>query len=384
MQLRHAIQIAFVVPAAFIYVGEIHQALKYADRENVEESMPNGLTSQQLQPSFKEYQPSEIEAHMSENAVALGYNKKGNKSSGSGCEIWKDEDSPIKEQLQTFRVELDTYKNLLNSFMQKSPVPDVRDSLSDGNDINDICSTLEVNPDGLKDIFQSGQLSCLNNTEGKCELLEPLLPPMRHPGICSNFRRHLMDMTFLVHDFASICRKLKKHSRIVLVDMGASLEFHGNSLSPAVYLANTFRQFGMPFDHIYAYEITEAPPSNVFEKVPEHLMSAFHWINVGVDPSPESKLNPLRMLKQNYREDDLIIVKLDIDTANVENQLVQQVRNDTDYIGLIDHFYFEHHIYLQELNSRFASTGSDRASVQESLELFSALREKGIASHFWV
>mmetsp|Transcript_25756 Transcript_25756/g.26155 ORF Transcript_25756/g.26155 Transcript_25756/m.26155 type:complete len:114 (+) Transcript_25756:908-1249(+) len=113
-------------------------------------------------------------------------------------------------------------------------------------------------------------------------------------------------------------------------------------------------------------------------------MSAFHWINVGVDPSLESKLNPLWMLQNNFHEDDLIVVKLDIDTANIEMDLAQQVLNNTKYAGLIDHFYFEQHLYMAEMNGRFASTGANRPSISESLELFSALRKKGIASHFWV
>jgi len=196
--------------------------------------------------SFMEYEPSEIEKHMSNHSETLGYNKKGNKSSGSGCAIWKDENSEIKDQLRDYRSDLNSYKALLDDFMQKDPMPDVRGSISDGTGGHSICKSLDVSEDGLKEIFsRSGQLSCLKNDEGGCELIEPLLPPMRHPGMCDNFGKHLMDMSFLIHDFASICQKLKKHSRIVLVDMGASLEFHGKT-APPVYLASMFRQFGMP------------------------------------------------------------------------------------------------------------------------------------------
>jgi hypothetical protein len=58
--------------------------------------------------------------------------------------------------------------------------------------------------------------------------VEPLLPPLRHPDFCKKGRnvriRAVYDLSYLVHDFGAMCRRLKRHSRIVLVDMGASLE----------------------------------------------------------------------------------------------------------------------------------------------------------------
>ena len=109
-----------------------------------------------------------------------------------------------------------------------------------------------------------------------------------------------MSLQYVVHDFAQMCRKLKRHSRIVLVDMGASLSFHGGQDSPAINLTEIYRKFGMPFDHIYAYEMTPTQPMQVVEKLPEHLQAAYHWINVGVSADRDSRVNPFNMILKNY------------------------------------------------------------------------------------
>jgi len=93
-------------------------------------------------------------------------------------------------------------------------------------------------------------------------------------------------------------------------------------------------------------------------------------------------LNPLQMLADNYNEDDFIVVKLDIDTSSIEVPLVYQILQDEKFVGLIDQFYFEHHVKLQELAPSWGA--SMNGSVSESLHLFQSLRRKGIGAHSWV
>ncbi len=77
-----------------------------------------------------------------------------------------------------------------------------------------------------------------------------------------------------------------------------------------------------------------------------------------------------------------VIVKLDIDTPHVEVAMVQQLLKSPELLKLVDVFYFEHHVHLWELAYAW---GSDvEGSVLSSLELFAALREKGVDAHFWV
>ena len=72
---------------------------------------------------------------------------------------------------------------------------------------------------------------------------------------------------------------------------------------------------------------------------------------------------------------------MDIDTPDIEIPLARQVLENEELHALIDHFYFEHHVLLKQLGMSWQRTM--RGSIKESLELFTALREKGIAAHFW-
>ena len=51
-------------------------------------------------------------------------------------------------------------------------------------------------------------------------------------------------MDYLVHDFYSMCNSLKRHSRTVFIDLGASLEFHA-----AENVTSPNGEFGR-FDHL--------------------------------------------------------------------------------------------------------------------------------------
>jgi hypothetical protein len=161
------------------------------------------------------------------------------------------------------------------------------------------------------------------------------------------------------------------------------LDFHGTT-QPIVTLMNLYEKFGFYFDHIYAFEVTSKDPKDVYgKKLPEKFFHSYHWINVGVTSEKGHKLNPLHSIVEKFDEDDLIIVKLDIDTSSIELPLAHQLLEDKDgvYSKLIDQFYFEHHVHLGELSNDWAGTMS--GTVKDSFELFHNLRKKGIASHYW-
>jgi hypothetical protein len=231
------------------------------------------------------YHASEIEDYIMQEAQRLGYNETLPENRARGCDIFKDPSvSTIYSQLQSFRSELDDYNKRLKNF--KGTVKDLRKHLDDPG----MCESLELHKEGLPGIFRSGSLS-QTSTSG---FVEPLLPILRHPNFCFD-RKQLMSLDYLVHDFAVMCRKLKPTSRTVFIDMGASLDFHKGTVQPNVYVTQLFQKFGFRFDHIYAYEVKHKEPAQVFEKVPDELKAAYHWINVGVSSDPKSGLNPLKM-----------------------------------------------------------------------------------------
>jgi hypothetical protein len=322
------------------------------------------------------YLPASSETYVRDHALQLGYDNA--KAPVYTCKIWTDDTNvtvptSLHNDLVSFREELKEYNRLVREFQ---PISDLRLQLApDNSNIDQVCGQVAMD---IEAIFPSRQLS-----RGSSGFMEPLLPPFRHGDYCySQTKKVLLDLSFLVHDFGAMCRKLKRTSRTVLIDMGASLDFHAGETSPAVYLTELYRKFGFTFDHIYAYEVTPKEPANVFKKVPEHLMAAYHWINVGVETDPRSSLNPLKMILENFNEDDFIVIKLDIDTSFIEVPLAKQLLNDTALHKLVDQFYFEHHVMMRELTRNWGS--SMKGSVRDSIELFIGLREAGVAAHSWV
>ena len=326
-----------------------------------------GILKQSL-ASYK-YKPATSEQFVFDRMVEFGFDKDNNPLT---CPAIKREE--IKPSLDKYREELNTYYEFIEDF---DPIDDLRLHLDHNHTI---CDKVDLVPGGLPEIFKSQQLSFTPSG-----YVEPILPPFRSMNICfeSNINKSLMNLKYLVHDFGHMCRKLKKTSRNILIDIGASLQFHEKEglLAPPIYLTAIYQKMGFKFDHIYAFEVAPEEPGKVFELVPKSLQSAYHWINIGVSSEKGAKNNPLTMLLNDFREDDLIVVKLDIDTGSIEVPLARQVLDDPRFAGLIDHFYFEHHMHMGELASPWGNTTN--GTVKESIELFTGLREKGIASHYW-
>lgn len=77
-------------------------------------------------------------------------------------------------------------------------------------------------------------------------------------------------------------------------------------------------------------------------------------------------------------------MKLDIDTPSVEMPMVQHLLDSPELQKLVDVFYFEHHVFLEEMAYWWGMGNGMKGSVLDSLQLFATLREKGIDAHSWV
>ncbi|KAI2498567.1 hypothetical protein MHU86_15911 [Fragilaria crotonensis] len=327
-----------------------------------------------------EYQPASLEQYLVDNAIALGFDKAGENRTdmASGCEIWNNKQNPMYNSAQTLNNELKNYYEKIASF---ESIPDLRTLFThDESNRDEVCKRAELDPENgiLQGFFnESRQLSYSSSG-----YIEPLFTPMRHPNFCKD-PEDFLNLDYLIHDFGAMCKQLRKTSRIVFFDLGASLNFHGGKhMSPALKLAALYRKFGFPFDHFYAFEIKKSDSQMVFDKVPLELLAAYHWINVGVSPDVSSRNNPWNLLLENYNQDDLIIIKLDVDTRSVEVPLARQLLNNPQLHNLVDHFYFEHHVKMAEIAHLWKTIM--KGSVQQSLNLFQNLRKKGIPAHFWV
>jgi len=341
-------------------------------------SKPNGnnlfLTSSHTDYVSTVYKPATVESYILENAERLGYNTPLGVDAPA-CTIWNDpKETTIYNDLHVLKKQMGDYTRHIRTL--SAPAQDLRLVVESTN--YTICDQLGF-PNGVASLFPGGQLS---HVQGQ-GYIEPIVPPLRHPIYCQGRPpSQLLNLGYLVHDFPTICRSLRRTSRTIFVDMGASLQYHSTGEQPAVYLTTLYRHFGIPFDHIYAYERTPTPPEKVFDKLPDDMRAAYHWINVGVSPDPHSNQNPWKMLRKAFTKDDFIVVKLDIDTSAVEIPLVVQLLESPDLHELVDQFYFEHHVNMEELAPDWKQ--SRNGSIYESLHLFHELRKRGIAAHSWV
>eukprot|EP00551_Chaetoceros_affinis_P001342 CAMPEP_0203633410 /NCGR_PEP_ID=MMETSP0088-20131115/518_1 /ASSEMBLY_ACC=CAM_ASM_001087 /TAXON_ID=426623 /ORGANISM="Chaetoceros affinis, Strain CCMP159" /LENGTH=416 /DNA_ID=CAMNT_0050486713 /DNA_START=76 /DNA_END=1326 /DNA_ORIENTATION=+ len=333
----------------------------------------------------QEYVPASTEDYIMNNFEKLGYHV-ANWKKAKGCPIWLDPEVSTQENydnLQAFVKEIDAYSKALEDFNET--VPNLVETVRRGGgslDQKELCKATRPHPDGIQALFPSKQLSLT-----PAGYVEPLLTPMRHPTLCTKGFNvyNALRLDYLVHDFEQMCLNLKPHSKSIFIDMGASLKFHGQSGAkpPVLELMKSFEKFGFHFDHIYAAEITAFDPQKVFEDLlPEKYFASYHWINAGVSADKESKLNLLRSIVSKFDEDDLIVVKLDIDYSDIEVPLAHQLLEDDSISKLVDQFYFEHHVEMNEIARCWR--GFMKGSVQDSFELMNGLRKKGVAAHFWV
>lgn len=337
------------------------------------------------------YKAALVEQIIIDNLISWGWDQANRKV--SGCNVWTQEEAGagtagIYSALNTFRTELRTYHKAIEAY--EPPEPDfniikaLRASLPDHS--HKVCESLQMHPNGLKYFFPSKQLSFTS----RAGYIEPLTTPMRHPDFCFDptNRNALMDMQYMVHDFEHMCRHLQPTSRLVLIDLGASLSYHDGEQEvkadepPILYLLRLYKKFGFHFDHIYGYEVTFKEPKEVYEKIlPAEWMPSYHWINVGVSAEKGHKLNPLDSILRRFEENDFIVLKIDIDSSGVELPLVQQLLHDESLLRVVDQFYFEHHVKFKEMAPIWRS--AMKGSLKDTFDLFFQLRKKGVAAHFW-
>lgn len=342
-----------------------------------------GLLAKGAPRSDPEYIPAGIEDYIVTNAKDLGYDNPDYKFA-KGCSIWNTPSASTAENynhLQEYRKEIDAYAQAIKDF--DTPIAPLLKTMNTNGRGNwaETCKELRPHPDGIQALFPSKQLSYMNGNG----FMEPLTTPMRHPDFCDDgLLETAMRLDYLVHDFEAMCMKLKPHSKTVLIDMGASLQFHSQQDTvPIVTLMKEYEKFGFHFDHIYAFEVTSTDPNKVYnDLLPLQYFPSYHWINTGVSADLESKMNPLKSIVAEYTEDDFIVIKLDIDTSSIEVPLAKQLLEDDSLNQIIDHFYFEHHVNIQEVAKYWGPTME--GTIKDSFDLMNGLRKKGVAAHFWV
>ena len=141
--------------------------------------------------------------------------------------------------------------------------------------------------------------------------------------------------------------------------------------------------------------------------MPKSIKPKYHFYNIPVTTRKGHSDNIIEMLKAVAKVDDYVVIKLDIDEAKVELEIVKQLLSDPSVLALVDEFYFEHHANVspkkpaaecvfegnvnrcdQVLLGCWAGSGNRRLLMMERLtdtyRIFSRMRHQGVLAHAWV
>ena len=122
--------------------------------------------------------------------------------------------------------------------------------------------------------------------------------------------------------------------------LGASLYTSGLGGASQKWFVQAYEARGIVFDRIFAWEPYPFDDRTIYRAAPDHVVDRLSYYNVGVDARPGSKHNPLRTLRAIATPADLVVFKVDIDTAEVEEPLLSQILADPEVSGRIDELFF--------------------------------------------
>jgi hypothetical protein len=179
--------------------------------------------------------------------------------------------------------------------------------------------------------------------------------------------------------------------RVLLFDLGASR--YGDTAMPGFkWLVKSLESVGLRPDHVWAWEASKTTSLEVFTAgMPKWLRAITTFFNVPVVLSCPEPIEPscrdglvLDTLATNAHPEDIVVLKLDIGSIQLEAALVERILADAPLRVLVDEFYFEHH-YLSHGSEMGRSWGRrvGMKSIRESFDLFQKLRRAGILAHVW-
>jgi hypothetical protein len=182
---------------------------------------------------------------------------------------------------------------------------------------------------------------------------------------------------------ATHCRRARQN---ILVDMGASTYSSWSGRPSAVgasWFVDRFKRHDLAFDWIVSYEYQKYDPDEIYRTVPPDVLPHYIYYSQPVEKDPDGKWNPWRMLRgMGTTPNDYVVVKLDIDSPDIENPLVEQIMKDPSLQTLIDEMFYEHHVNTKAM-WRFWRTEESQILLADTYKNFAFLRSKGVRMHSW-
>ena len=228
--------------------------------------------------------------------------------------------------------------------------------------------------------------------------IEPLAGVMRDPRKCwqprteryTQSKGYLLPLSHQAATGAGACPA----PRAFLFDAGAtipttvalSIGRHNGTFSGTSWLFDWYKWRGIVFDHVHAWD-PNPRGELVLSAVDPKFAAALNFYPRGVSADPASADNPLALIRRMCTPEDLVVFKLDIDTTNIELQLTRMLLGDSQLLGLVDEFFFEHHIHFA--SNVMAMHGMGRRTMNKGnnlkswVEMALPARRKGLRMHYW-
>lgn len=245
-------------------------------------------------------------------------------------------------------------------------------------------------------------LSYFLDKDKKRQYIEPLSGVARHPhAICPGTGGvDKFDIRYLV--LGSHCGRAEPKPRTKLFDLGCttnaggdflSMNYdHGSGLGPSIPLFfNMFKDRCLEFDDIYGWEARSMDQAKWWDPVPDEIRERTRFYNVPVEETPcaqsingvyAQKGSFLHMLKQTAKQEDYVVVKVDID-GGPELNIMEAIARHPELSSLVDEIFFEYHFWFDGRSFGWGDISQER-DVDSALDLMKRLRLAGIRAHFWI
>jgi hypothetical protein len=126
-------------------------------------------------------------------------------------------------------------------------------------------------------------------------------------------------------------------------------------------------------------------PARIFREYPREVMSRVSYFNIPANTTVGNADNPMDLLLDLAKEEDFVVVKIDIDLTPVEMAFIHRIINTPQLAELIDELYFENHVVRSPMAYQgWNLHGNKEMTLPQSYEIFMQMRKLGILAHSWV
>eukprot|EP00965_Chrysotila_dentata_P183071 6045256-Pleurochrysis_carterae.AAC.2 len=144
------------------------------------------------------------------------------------------------------------------------------------------------------------------------------------------------------------------------------------------------------------WEAAAVNHTELWRSIPGHLKPRFQYFNTAASADPASSDNPLNHILAIARQEDYVVLKLDIDHPELELAIIDQILVSPQLCAIIDELFWEHHVRrspLQQTRVAFMgksgigwgehvpARGQVAGTLASSHQIFASLRREGIRAH---